>query len=187
MFQTRGAAALGITVAMAGLAAAQPQPSGPVTPTFSPYLNLINRGNPALNYLAITRPTQQLFQQANQIQQNQRQLGIQQQALAQDLQATEADLYGNSVYGINRRIRGTGFIPSFNNTGHYFSTNPALGGGGAVGGRAGGAGAGPRVALPLAAGQVGPRAAFGGAVGGGAAPAAGGMGRGLGAAGGIRR
>ena len=57
------------------VAFAQPMPGGGVgggaqRPTFSPYLNLLNRGNnPGLIYLGIVRPQQQMQQQFNQLQQ----------------------------------------------------------------------------------------------------------------------
>ena len=156
-------------------AVAQPQPTGgPPAPSFGQYLNLINRGgSPALNYYGIVRPQQQLAQQQAQLGQQQRQLGQQQAQLGQELQANEYGVYGQSVFGYDRRLRQTGFIPTFANTGHYFSTNPALGGGGGVG-RTGGTGFG----AVSGGGQVGPRAAFAGAgVGAAAGRGAGGGGR----------
>lgn len=156
MRQFRWAAAVLAAVVTASVGSAQPQPTGgPAAPQFGSYLNLINRGgSPALNYFGIVRPQQQLAQQANQIQTQQRQLSANQQQLGQELNAAEYGIYGQSVFGTNRNLRGTGYIPTFNNTGHYFSTNPALGGGG--GGLRGGGGG-------VSGGQVGPRAPFAGA------------------------
>ena len=160
MFPFRWAAAVVASAVVASAGSAQPQPSGgPPAPSFGQYLNLINRGgSPALNYFGIVQPQLQLAQQQQQLGQQQRQLGQQQQQLNQELQAAEYGIYGQSVFGYNRRLRQTGFIPTFNNTGHYFSTNPALGGGGG-GVRPSGSGIG----TGGGSSQVGPRAAFAGA------------------------
>ena len=116
-----------------------------------------------------------MAQQAAQIQTTPRQLSANQQQIGQELNAAEAGIYGQSVFGYNRALRSTGYIPTFANTGHYFSTNPALGAGGRLGGSGYGAYTG--------GGQIGPRAPFGGTAGG-LGGAAGGRGA---AAGGIRR
>src|SRR5207248_1125492 len=50
-------------LALATSAAAQPPPGPGMTPGFSPYLNLLNRGNPAINYYGLVRP-QFAFQNA---------------------------------------------------------------------------------------------------------------------------
>ncbi len=180
MCRFRLAAAVLAAGVTAAVGSAQPQPTGgPTAPQFGSYLNLINRGgSPALNYFGIIRPQQQLAQQQQQLGQQQRQLGQQQQQMSQDIQAAEYGIYGQSVFGYDRRLRQTGFIPTFNNTGHYFSTNPALGAGGG-GTRASGTGIG----TGGGSSQVGLRAAFAGAnLGAGA-----GGGRGAVGGGGVRR
>jgi hypothetical protein len=107
-------------------ASAQPNPGTTSRPTFSPYLNLLNRGNsPALNYLGIVRPQQQMAQQFNQ--------------LNQQFQQTTNGLQ-NSINGIEQGIDPTlpttGRIVTFGNTGPYFNRHPVTGtGAGAGGGR----------------------------------------------------
>lgn len=185
MRQFRWAAAVLAVVVSTSVGSAQPQPTGgPPAPSFGGYLNLINRGgSPALNYYGIIRPQQQLAQQFGQIAQQQRQLNQNQQQLGQELQAAEYGVYGQSVFGYNRFLRSTGgYVPTFNNTGHYFNTNPALGAGGAGGSRSGSVMMG---GIGQGGGQVGPRAPFAGAVGSGASPSRGASVGGVG--GGIRR
>ena len=103
---------------------AQPQPptgSPANAPVFSPYLNLLRpSGSLALNYFGIVQPQQQLQQQFNQIQQQNQQFG-------QQL---------NTIQSYNQQVQQSLFLPltghaaTFNNTGHYFNSNPALGGAG---------------------------------------------------------
>jgi hypothetical protein len=173
---TRALFAAAVVLAVAGPAAAQPQPPGPPggsRPAFSPYLNLINRGNnPALNYLGITRPLQQNYQALNQLNQQVTQN-------RQGLQNLTNEL--NTVYGVDPTIRTTGYIPSFNNLGGYFNTYAFGGRGGGVGGGGAGIG-GPGVGGGVQnRGGVGGRA---GGVGGGLGRAGGGS---IGGVGGVRR
>lgn len=148
---------------------AQPQaPIGPAQrPTFSPYLNLLNRGgNPGLNYLGIVRPQQQLQQQFNQLQQ---QTNQQLSALGQSYDA-QLDTLSNAF------LPPTGSVASFNNLGGYFGRIPVGGGyGGGMGSttRFGGmGGAVPNLQRPGFAGGGG---GAGGGLGGARSPAGGGM------------
>lgn len=162
----RRAAAVLAAAVTATFAAAQPQPPAAPTPTFSPYLNLLNRFNsPAVNYYGLVRPQQQFAQQLAQMSQQQRQLATGLNRLNDEVEG-EYGVYGQSVFGVNRRLRATGFIPTFNNTGHYFSSNPVRGGGG--GGIRAGGGGGPTGGivsgrLPATGGRI---AGTGGAAGG---------------------
>ena len=108
-------------------ALAQPVPPMAQRPRTSPYLGLMaGFGNPGLNYLGVVRPQQQFQQQANLLSQQIRQN-------AQTLQ----DLNTALAYGIDPDRPMTGHGAVFNNTLHYFNSNPALGGGsgsGRVGG-----------------------------------------------------
>jgi hypothetical protein len=115
-----------------------PTPGGGAQrPTFSPYLNLLNRNfSPAGNYFGFVRPQQQMQQQFGQLQSqlntaNQSLMGLQAQG---DQLANEL----NSGFG----LRSTANVATFMNTGHYFSYNPALMGGnrGGMGGGFGGMG-----------------------------------------------
>lgn len=120
---------------LASAAFAQPQPPvGPaLRPTFSPYLNLLNRGNnPGLNYLGIVRPQQQMQQQFNQLQQQQNQ---QFAALGQAYDA-QLDTLANAF------LPATGNVAVFGNTGGYFGRIPVGNGtsGGFGGSRFGGTG-----------------------------------------------
>lgn len=120
------AVALGSSTAFA-----QPQPGrGPVrSPAFSPYLNLVTRGNnPTVNYFGIVRPGQQLQQQANQLQQ---QIAQTDQSLATGLGS------------INNQLT-TGRGATFGYYSHYFYNSPVSGGGigGGIGGGRGGFGGG---------------------------------------------
>ena len=123
-----------ILVAFAGIAAcaaidiprasAQPQvPAGPSRPVFSPYLNLLNGGNPALNYFGIVQPQIQMQQQLGQIQQ---QVGI----LGQTTNGQLIDPSG--------LLPATGSVATFNNTYGYFNRiyigSGSSGGGGSSGG-----------------------------------------------------
>ena len=64
-----------LAVLMVGLAAgpagAQPPPGPALPPAFSPYLNLVRGGNPAINYFGLVRPQQQLSAAVQQLQHNQ--------------------------------------------------------------------------------------------------------------------
>ena len=139
---------------------AQPVPPvGPAQrPTFSPYLNLLNRGgNPGLNYLGIVRPQMQLQQQFNQLQQ---QTNQQFQYLNQSFDSQIDTLSGAF-------LPPTGSVSTFNNLGNYFGRIPVGGGyGGGFGSttRFGGmGGAVPNLQRPgFAGGGAGARPAAGG-------------------------
>ncbi len=123
-------AALLALAGFAGAAQAQPVPGngGLQSPTVSPYIGLLNRGyNPALNYLSIVRPQQQLAQQFNQLQQQNQQ--------------NAAAIQGQLALGADPTLPQTGVVGRFNSTGGYFSRHPVTGTGGAGGGRVGGIGA----------------------------------------------
>ena len=125
-----GIAILITVLAPISVATAQPvAPGGGLSrPSFSPYLNLANRGNnPSLNYLGIVRPQLQAQQQFGQLQQ-------QYQQSNQGLQSQLNQL----SQGVDASLPLTGHVATFNNTGSYFSRHPVTGGGGA--GRAGGFG-----------------------------------------------
>lgn len=112
---------------------AQPQPPvGPAQrPTFSPYLNLLNRGNnPGLNYLGIVRPQQQMQQEFNQLQQ---QTNQQFAALGQSYDA-QLDTLANAF------LPATGNVAVFGSTGGYFGRIPTGNGGSLGGSRFGGTG-----------------------------------------------
>ncbi len=149
---------------LAPVALAQPMVpgGGPQRPTFSPYLQLLNRGgSPALNYLGVVRPQQQLAQQLNQLQQqNIASQNFYNDALNQDL---------NDLANL---LQPTGNVAVFNNTGNYFnrygsSFSSGVGGLGGGGMNRGGFNsmrpsfAGPR---PSAGAGLG---GFGGGLGGG--------------------
>lgn len=113
--------------------AAQPQPPGAPTrsPTFSPYLNLANRGgtfNPGITYLGIVRPQQLQAQQNSQFQQ---QFAQTNQAVATNTNALNDNLY-------------TGRGATFGYYSHYYYNSPTGGGGISGGGgfRTGGTTAG---------------------------------------------
>ncbi len=156
---------------------AQPMPGGAggggaQRPTFSPYLNLLNRGNnPGLNYLGIVRPQQQMQQQFNQLQQ---QTNQQLQSLGQSYDSQLDSLSG-------ALLPATGNVSVFNSAAGYFGRipfgsgiyNPNGGGGGGFGGSGtsrfgGGSGAMGAMQRPGFAGGGG------GAAGGARAPAGGG-------------
>jgi hypothetical protein len=113
----RGSLAMAVVLfAVASSAMAQPQPGrGAVrSPSFSPYLNLVTRGNnPTVNYFGIVRPGQQLQNQANQLQQ---QLSQTNQSIA------------SGLGGISDQLT-TGRGATFGNYSHYFYNSPASGGG----------------------------------------------------------
>jgi len=95
----------------------QPPPS---TPTFSPYLNLLRRGNPAVNYYGLVRPEQQWRNAVGQLQQNVQGL---------DTAVAEGQAAGTLT---------TGHATQFQNLSHFFpqsrQSGPGLGrpSGGAV-------------------------------------------------------
>jgi hypothetical protein len=158
---TRTAFALSAVLLTAPIAFAQPIPGvAPAQrPTFSPYLNLLNRGgNPGLNYLGIVRPQQQLQQQFNQLQQ---QTNQQLQALGSAYD-TQLDTLSSAL------LPPTGNVATFGNLGNYFGripTGSGVGGGGLGGGnRFGGTGgAVPNLQRPgFAGGGAGARPAVGG-------------------------
>lgn len=113
------------------------QPIPPVMaprPAYSPYLNLLwGFGSPAFNYFGLVQPQLQMQQQNMQMQ-------LQMRQTSRNIQMLNNELSSFNVYGINPNIRATGFIPMFNNTGHYFNSNPAVRGSSAGGGRLGGIG-----------------------------------------------
>lgn len=156
---TRTALALSVVLLAAPVLFAQPMPGvGPAQrPTFSPYLNLLNRGgNPGLNYLGIVRPQQQMQQQFNQLQQ---QTNQQLSALGSAYDS-QLDTLSSAF------LPPTGNVSTFGNLGNYFGRIPTGSGGGFSGGsRFGGMGG----AVP---GLQRPGFAGGGV--GGARPAAGG-------------
>jgi hypothetical protein len=164
-------AALAAVLLSASALFAQPQvPVGAAQrPTFSPYLNLLNRGNnPGLNYLGIVRPQQQMQQQFNQLQQ---QTNQQLSALGQAYD-TQLDALSTAF------LPATGNVSTFGNTAGYFGRIP-MGGGGFGGGGFGGGGGVSRFGGMAAAGNL-QRPGFAGGGAGGARPPAGG-------GGGIRR
>lgn len=105
-------------------------------PTTSPYLNLLGRGNPAINYFGIVRPQQQF--------QNLMSGGVALPGIGRPEDPTDPELR-----------RGTGHPATFDNLSHYYFNNPAVtpqrGVGGMVG-RPGGM-AGGMMGMP--AGQPG--------------------------------
>lgn len=164
---TRTQSALAAVLLTSAVAFAQPAPPGggaAQRPTFSPYLNLLNRGgNPGLNYLGIVRPQQQLQQQFNQLNQ---QTNQQLQALGQAYDS-QLDTLSNAL------LPPTGTVSVFNSTGGYFGRIPVGGGGGVGGFGGGGMGSSGGSAGAMGAMQ---RPAFAGAggAGGGVRPPAGG-------------
>ena len=133
---TRTALAVAATLLISPALFAQPSPpiGAAQRPTFSPYLNLLNRGNnPGLNYLGIVRPQQQLQQQFNQLQQ---QTNQQTAALGQ--------AYDSQLEGLTGALLPpTGNVSTFNNLGNYFGRIPmgnGFGGGGGGSARFGGGG-----------------------------------------------
>ena len=141
---------------------AQPMPGvGPAQrPSFSPYLNLLNRGNnPTLNYLGIVRPQQQLNQQVGQLQ-NQ---ANQQSQASNSGGASDTDF-----------INPTGNVSVFNNTAGYFNRYGGSGGQSAFGttnrmtsGGLGGIGRTPNGAAFNSIGRA-PQSGGGGGLGGAA-------------------
>ena len=162
---TRTHIAAAAVLLAASVVVAQPMPGAGAAqrPTFSPYLNLLNRGNnPGLNYLGIVRPQQQMQQQFNQLQQ---QTNQQLQSLGQAYDS-QLDTLSNAF------LPPTGNVSVFNSTAGYFGRIPYGSGGGGFGG-------GGTSRFGGSAGAMGamqrPGFAGGGAGGvGGARPAAGG-------------
>ena len=135
-------AATAVCVITAGQAAAQnpypyntgvPNPGGQYQrpPVLSPYLNLNNRGNPAINYFNFVAPQFQARQQGNG--------GLQQQLPA--LQPGD-DIALDSHNPTDRIPRAAGHPTSFMNTGGYFNSLGTIGAGGGRPGAAGAAGFG---------------------------------------------
>lgn len=117
---------LGITAVLLSQALVQAQPQAPQgspanAPAFSPYLNLLRpTGSTALNYFGIVQPQLQFQQQFNQLQQQNQQFGQQ----LNNIQSYDQQLQQQFLFPL------TGHAATFNNTGHYFNSNPVLGGGG---------------------------------------------------------
>ncbi len=156
----------------ATVASAQPMPGGggaAQRPTFSPYLNLLNRGgNPGLNYLGIVRPQQQMQQQFNQLQQ---QTNQQLQSLGQSYDSQLDALSGAF-------LPATGNVAVFNSAPGYFGRIPFGSGVYSPSGGGGGLGGGGMGRFGGSAGAMGamqrPGFSGGGAGGGARAPAGGG-------------
>jgi len=106
---------------------AQPlPPSQPQRPTFSPYLNMLRGGNPALNYFGLVRPQQELNQQLGQLQTRMSLASREFQDLEQQVQS------GAGQY--NPYLPMTGNVARFNDLGNYFDRIGGGGGGGGGGG-----------------------------------------------------
>lgn len=110
-----------IAALAAGAVQAQPPavqpPTAPYTaPVVNPYLNLLNRGNPAINYYGIVRP---------QIQQSQ-QLQMLQFGLARTAQeAATAEQTATTAPGASAALPDTGHVAGFMTYTKYFNTvNP---------------------------------------------------------------
>ena len=151
--------ALVVAAVSAAPALAQPQPPGGAggqRPTFSPYLNLLNRGaSPALNYLGVVRPQQQFQQQAGQLQQQVNNANTE----FQQLQAQNAQFTSNLIDAL---LPSTGNVATFNNTGNYFNRLGGGSGGASFGGLSGSGAAG------RPGGATGPQPSFARPAGGGA-------------------
>lgn len=102
----------------------QPPPS---SPTFSPYLNLLRRGNPAVNYYGLVRPEVQSRAAIGQLQQS-----------VQGLDSTIAE-------GQNASSLATGHPTQFQNLSHFYPQSKLSGAG--LGRPSGGAAA-PGVVKP---------------------------------------
>ena len=146
-----GAAAL---AALPGWGAAQPPNPGGVggagnvqRPSFSPYLNLLRSGSPALNYYGLVRPEQQFRQSITTLQGS---VAANQQAIG----GIQAEVEGGGA-------PATGHPTQFLNYGGYFlNSGPgAVGGGGTTnfrpGGQAGGMMAGRQGVGGIGTGGVG--------------------------------
>lgn len=138
--------AIGIlTVLTAGTAFAQPQ--APVmnrSPGFSPYLNLLRGGNPAINYYGLVRPQIAFAQQATQLQQQVNQN-------YQSLQTLQS-IGPSNLAAQQPLLPYTGHPVVFNSLGGFFNNLPV--GGGAGGGRTG-LGGSPAFVNPLGLGVPG--------------------------------
>lgn len=164
MTRTQIAAAAVLLVGSVALAQPMPGVGAAQRPTFSPYLNLLNRGNnPGLNYLGIVRPQQQMQQQFNQLQQ---QTNQQLQSLGQAYDS-QLDTLSSAF------LPATGNVSTFGNVSGYFGRIPF--GNSVFGGGGGGFGGGGMSRFGGNAGAMGAmqRPGFAGG-GGGARPAAGG-------------
>lgn len=158
--------ALALALFAAAPLLAQPVPPGgvPQRPTFSPYLNLLNRGaGPAVNYFGMVRPQQQFQQQAGLLQQQLNTANTEFQSLQLQNQQLATGL-------INVFLPQTGNVAVFNNTGNYFNRI----GGGAGGTTFGGGGSRPGGGFQPSFARPGPtggsglnRPAVGGVRGGG--------------------
>lgn len=108
-------AAMAMALALGAPASAQYRPSYPggpypgSTPTVSPYLNILGRGNPAINYYGITRPQIEF-----------------RNALYGGGQSYGGPAEGEDLLDPSLR-RGTGHPVVFNSLSHFYNSNPALG------------------------------------------------------------
>jgi len=106
----------GTWLAMEHSALAQ-QPGGSIVrPTFSPYLNLLRRGNPAVNYYGLVRPEVEFRNSVNQMQQQ-----------LNSVQST-VDQEANNPNAVT-----TGHRTQFQSYGHYYPAKGGAGGGGSAG------------------------------------------------------
>lgn len=108
------------------------------TPTFSPYLNMLRSGGPALNYYGLVRPQQEFAQQNQQLGQGLQMLQTQQ------MQQNQSNRMNSGGYGYSQ-LGVTGHAVGFNTfgTGQFsggYSGSGGLGGGGFGGGSAFGGG-----------------------------------------------
>lgn len=123
---------IGLAVGAPGFAQYRPgYPAGPYggypggTPVFSPYLNIVGRGNPAINYYGITRPQMEF-----------------RNAIYGSWPGTPSPVEPEDQFDPALR-RGTGHAVMFNNLSHYYYNNPTTGflpsmGAGSAGARSGG-------------------------------------------------
>lgn len=129
-------AAMSLLLGSSATAVAQYRPGYPAgpyggypgsTPTVSPYLNILGRGNPAINYYGITRP----------------QIEFRNALFGSGAQGAYAGVSeGEDLLDPSLR-RGTGHPAVFNNLSHFYGSNPAMGGvsgSGRITGGVGGAG-----------------------------------------------
>ncbi len=137
----------------AGAASAQPAVPGgvaPVSPAFSPYLNLLRGGgSPALNYFGMVRPQQALNQSL--------------QGLASNVTANAAAV--SDLSNSTSLLPATGFVAGYQNHGSFFQNQRGGGGSSGVGGggntigmranTVGGGGGGGGVGVGVGRGAVG--------------------------------
>jgi hypothetical protein len=107
-----------VILAFAGMAQAQFPPGMPPggymgpggipRPTTSPYLNLLGRGNPAVNYFGIVRPQQQL------------------QGLISGMISGVSGTGASEDLADPELRRGTGHVVTFDNLSHYYFNNPGV-------------------------------------------------------------